>query len=362
MIYTVTVNPALDVTLLCNAPVAPGTARPREEWRHAGGKGIDVSRAIRNLGGPSVAMGLLGGFTGHVIEGLLLEDALEIDFVRISQETRTNVIIITPDPADAAQKVTYRYNAPGPGFQPIEYLELYGKIRDLAAAPLDQRPTYAAICGSLSGTEMNASSYVSIIREFKRMGAVTALDTSGAAMKEALRYAPRPDIVKPNIAEFNELMGDGLLSPAEKTGELSPSEKEEILRRGCQSTCGGEGDERSEFWKRLLSQAIAFRAKYPDLSATLITLGGAGMLLVQQGCIHHAWLNRPVEVVSPVGAGDAALGAFIFARDQNKGWDESLKLAVAAGGAAVTMPGTEAPSAEVVNGLTQNVEMHEEPV
>lgn len=170
MIYTVTANPALDVTIEREEPLLgkEGTVRPRQQQRHAGGKGIDVSRVIRNLGGTSVAMGFLGGFTGHDIEGhLLRDDGLELDFVYISQETRTNVIIIAPDENNPNRRLTYRHNLSGPEVQPMEFLELINKIRNLARGPAERRPTHAAICGSLSGQEMQALGYVSIIQEFK---------------------------------------------------------------------------------------------------------------------------------------------------------------------------------------------------
>lgn len=358
MIITVTVNPALDLTLVCDEPVTDGTVRPRGELRHAGGKGIDVSRVIRNLGGETIATGFLGGFTGKYMEGRLLQEGLEIDFVEIVQETRTNVIINAPDSNDSPKVLNYRYNAPGPEVHPTEYLDLIRKVRELRQADKLKWPKYAAVCGSLSGKTMEAGAYATLIREFKALGAVTALDSSGKAMQESMKRIPRPDIIKPNIVEFNELIGDRLIP------EKMSKPKERWLREQCQSSCGGnQASGMGPFWYSLLQAVHSFRKEYPDIVATILSLGSRGILLVHQDSILHAFLRSPLppeKTAFPVGAGDAALGAILFALDDRNGdWDYALRLGVAAGAAAVGKPGTEAPSREEVMELLPNVDSHD---
>lgn len=188
------------------------------------------------------------------------------------------------------------------------------------------------------------------------MGAVTVLDTSGRGL-EALRFEPRPDIIKPNIAEFNQLTNDGLIPDNLKNAE--PDVKESYLRENCLTNCGkGDEEQASDFWKLLLRQVRTFHSSYPGMKAAMISLGQAGILLVLQERILHAHLEGDVTIKSPVGAGDAALAAFIFTLDNKQNWDEALKWAVAAGAAAVEKPGTESPTADRVKKLCNQVKMH----
>jgi len=101
--YTVTLNPALDRTLHVESLVPGQSTRVGHEARYAGGKGIDVSRALREMGSDSVALGLVGGFAGKELEGRLLLDGVACRFNRIANETRTNIII--HDESSGAEKL-----------------------------------------------------------------------------------------------------------------------------------------------------------------------------------------------------------------------------------------------------------------
>lgn len=359
MIYTITANPALDVTNRCEEPVKPGTTRPKEQWRHAGGKGIDASRVVRNLGGTSVAMGFLGGYTGRFVEGLLRSEGLKLDFINVNQETRTNVIIVAPQ-EETGEIVDYRFNSPGPEVQPVEYLELYKKIEKLRQTDKEKMPTHVAVCGSLC-KGMQATFYVAIVRDFKEMGAFVALDTSGTALKESLKYEPRPDLIKPNIVEFNELIDYALLEDDDRQDPMySDLGEGEFLRAKCKEECGGSGGSPSEFWERLMKQVSECLEKYADMRAIALSLGESGILLALRGKCLHGKLTEPVtHVECAVGAGDAALAALLFERDRGGKWEKALRMAVAAGAAAVTKKGTESPSEEEVVSFRDKVEIHE---
>ena len=129
MICTIAINPALDINLDCDQIIRPTTIRTKQEKRHAGGKGTDVSRVVRNLGGTSVAMGFLGGFTGESIKGLLLEEGLERDSVAIAEETRTNVIISAPLDTAIDKKRDHRFNSQGPKFSLSNPRSCSGRLR-----------------------------------------------------------------------------------------------------------------------------------------------------------------------------------------------------------------------------------------
>lgn len=355
MIYTVTINPALDINIKCGEVIRPTTIRTQRERRHAGGKGIDVSRVVRNLGGTSVAMGFLGGFTGESMKGLLLEEGLELDFVPIAEETRTNVIINAPSPPSGDRR-DHRFNSQGPKVQPVESAKLFEKIERLSTVAPDRRPTHAAICGSLA-RDMKATYYVNIIRYFKDLGAKVWLDSSGSAIRESLRYPPRPDVVKPNLVEFDELVGGRLRAVGTQPTGMSDEEfLDELLEEyDCQS--------QREFWRELNKSGTKFFSTYPGVSALIVTLGARGILLFRDGKVHHSWFEPPEDldfkVESTVGAGDAALAGFVWALEAGKSWEESLTYAVAAAASAVTKPGTEAPDQEQVLSYRKHVETHE---
>lgn len=350
MIFTITVNPALDVNIDCSEIIRPTTIRTQRERRHAGGKGIDVSRVIRNLGGSSIAMGFLGGFTGRIIEGLLQEEGLELNFVRIAEETRINVIINAPI-AEGKPKREHRFNSEGPKVQPYESYELYRKIKSLSSVAPERNPTHVAVCGSLA-REMKGTYYTNIIRYFKDLGARVYLDTSGKAMKESLRFPPRPHVVKSKLNEFDELCNYELSKFCEKSRHEGES-NEELLERMCNEDSGNMGP----FWRKLLQQTKGFLERNYGVQALFLTLGESGILLVQGDRAYHGVFVPPAsfKVVSTVGAGNTALAALILALEERRSWEESLKVAVAASAAAVTRPGTEAPDRDQVVDYMENV-------
>ena len=93
MIYTITLNPAMDRTLWIEKIRSDDSNRIKKEQRYAGGKGIDVSRVLTSLEVVNKALGFVGGFAGEELEGRLLNEGIACDFVRISGETRTNIIV-----------------------------------------------------------------------------------------------------------------------------------------------------------------------------------------------------------------------------------------------------------------------------
>jgi 6-phosphofructokinase 2 len=113
MIYTITLNPALDRTLWIERIRDDVSNRILEEHSFAGGKSIDVSKVLKNFGVDNIALGIVGGFAGRELEGRLLNEGIQADFIRVSGETRTNIII--------HEKETGRqlsFNARGPEIRP----------------------------------------------------------------------------------------------------------------------------------------------------------------------------------------------------------------------------------------------------
>ncbi len=113
MIYTITLNPALDRTLWIQKVRDDVSNRILEEKSFAGGKSVDVSKVLKNLEVDNIALGFVGGFAGRELEGRLLNEGIETDFVRVSGETRTNIII---HETETGKQLAF--NARGPEIKP----------------------------------------------------------------------------------------------------------------------------------------------------------------------------------------------------------------------------------------------------
>ena len=185
MIYTVTLNPAIDRSIVVERLLTEDTTRILSETPYAAGKGIDVSRVIRELGGQSVALGLVGGYDGLQLEGLLINAGVMIDFTRISGETRTNLIL-----REEARGQQYVISATGPEVTATEIGMFYKHVNQI------QDMDYLILSGSLPrGVKPNL--YGQLILAGKQKGAFIVLDTDGKSLSESIEY--QPTCIKPNI-------------------------------------------------------------------------------------------------------------------------------------------------------------------
>jgi 6-phosphofructokinase 2 len=178
VIYTVTLNPALDRTLHVESLVPGQSTRIRSEARFAGGKGIDVSRALREMGSDSVALGLVGGFDGKELEGRLLLSGIACRFTHIANETRTNIII-----QDESSGIETALLARGPEVQPpelMDFLDVLEKSTDMS---------FLIISGSLP-PGLTPEVYCRMISIGNERGAKVVLDTAGEALRQSIRAHP----------------------------------------------------------------------------------------------------------------------------------------------------------------------------
>jgi 1-phosphofructokinase/tagatose 6-phosphate kinase len=194
MIITVTLNAALDKTL--EVPnFKPGRRhRTVDQTTMPGGKGVNIARAIKRLGQPVIATGLAGGATGTRIVEALTDESILNAFVRIREESRTNTAVLDPTTGMHTE-----INERGPSVS-VQELELFrDKLLYLAKG--------ASICvfaGSLP-RGMEPDIYAGLIREVKKLGVTTVVDTDGEPLRLAVRS--EPDIVSPNELEAEELVG-----------------------------------------------------------------------------------------------------------------------------------------------------------
>ena len=194
MIITVTLNAAIDKTLEVPSFTPGRRHRTVDQRTMAGGKGVNIARAIKQLGQPVIATGFAGGATGTRIIEALGDESILNDFVRIHDESRTNTVVLDPTTGSHTE-----VNERGPAITEQE-LELFrDKLLYLA-----QGASICVFAGSLP-RRIAPEVYPDLIREVRRLGVTTMIDTDGEPLRVATRA--EPDVVSPNELEAEELVG-----------------------------------------------------------------------------------------------------------------------------------------------------------
>jgi len=282
MIITVTLNAAIDKTLAVPNFRLGRRHRAVEQTAMAGGKGVNVARALKSLGQPVIATGVAGGPNGTRIIEQLTEEAILNDFVRIREESRMSTAVVDPTSGEQTE-----INERGPLVTEAE-LELFvDKLLYLAKG--------AEVCvfsGSLPrGVE--ADVYARLVAELRKLGVTTVLDSEGDALLLGTRA--EPTVVSPNELEAEELVGHEFSDDQDRLTGLH-----EIAELGA-------------------GEAIMTMA-----SGCLALLGEPERRL------YRATLD-PLEPVSAVGSGDAFLAGYVAARYGGKPPEECARFGVACG-------------------------------
>lgn len=289
MIYTVTLNPAVDRTLWVESLSFGESIRIKREEHYAGGKGIDVSRVIKLLGGESVALGFIGGYTGLEIEGILMNEGISISFTKIAEETRTNII------AHCLHDGTeLKLNARGPEISPIELAHLKRTIESLKPPP-----TIAVLSGSLP-PGLDAGIYSQLVLSFEALGAKAFVDSDGEALRRAL--ASTPFLIKPNRLELEHLVEQELTS-----------------------------------FKEIAQAAHEIASKWVEVC--LVSLGEEGVIMATKSETLH-FIPPPVEAKNTVGAGDSVVAGVALSLHHGKSLRDAVRDGVAAGTASTLTEGT----------------------
>ena len=308
MIITVTLNAALDKTL--EVPnFTPGRRhRTVDQTTMPGGKGVNIARAIKRLGQPVIATGLVGGPTGNRIVDALNDEAILNAFVRIREESRTNMAVLDP-----TTSLHTEVNERGPAVSTSE-LELFReKLLYLAKGA-----SIVVFAGSLPrGVE--ADVYAGLIREVRRLGATAMVDTEGEPLRLAVRAEPH--VVSPNELEAEELVGHEF----------------------------NDDDDRA--------QAVV----------EMTRLGAAeGIMTVSDGCFAYVMEGgspklyrvrvEEQEARSSVGSGDAFLAGYVAARYAGRSAVECLRYGVACGAESIHHFGAGILEATKVDRLLDEVQ------
>ncbi len=290
MIVTITLNPAIDKTIELNHFSLGALNKVENAILDPGGKGINVSKVVESLGGKSIATGFLGGGTGKYIENALNEMAIANDFVQIEGETRTNLKIF-----DRATKETTEINEPGPNVTEAHIARLVEEVEKMIMPPC-----IVVISGS-APKSVPAEIFADLIRAAKKKGAKVFLDASGSAFEAGIKA--KPDFIKPNKHELEQYFDREIHTD---------------------------------------SEVKAAGRHFIDIGIdnVLISLGKEGAYF---GNKDRSLRLKPLKVDahSSVGAGDAFVGAFVYALDHEYEIDEMLKLAIATSAGAVMTVGTK---------------------
>ena len=279
MIYTVTLNPAIDYVVGLDAFVPGAVNRCNRENIEFGGKGINVSRVLHSLGIETTALGFIAGFTGQALEQGLQEMGLSTRFIPASEGmTRINVKI------HAGQET--EINGIGPQILPCELQQLMTQFGTIEAGDT------VVFSGSIP--KCLASDTYGKLMDCLPPQVRTVVDATGEALRCAL--SRKPYLVKPNLPELEDFFG------------IPMDTKEKV-----------------EFAARKMQEMGA--------KNVLVSMAGDGALLItKEGKVYKAPAAKG-KVVNSVGAGDSMVGGFLAALEQGDDLTEALAFGTASGGA-----------------------------
>ena len=277
MIYTLTLNPALDYDIYMDSFQEGDLNLSKEVNIRAGGKGINVSKLLANLGIKSKALGYTAGFTGDFIKKNLYDEGIESDFVELDGITRINVKINNNSKETEIAGLSPKITKEAEG-------KLIEKISKL------QKDDILILSGSIPGS-IERNIYKKLA-EMLPEGTKIVLDTRGNLLKENLNGN---FLIKPNIAELEEMFGTKLSTTAD------------IIKK-----C-------AYFLERNVKNVI-------------VSMGGKGALLVNKEGAYLAEAPKG-ELINSVGAGDSMVAGFIAGIETGRSPEDSFRLAVASGSA-----------------------------
>lgn len=291
MICTLTLNPAIDKSSSVDRLAPEKKMRCGPLLNEAGGGGINISKALRELGVNSHAIFPSGGPNGRLLQQLLADAGIPYSAIKSSGATRESFNI-----TEQATGTQYRFIMPGTLLQPAAIDRCLHKLEFMKP-----RPAYIIASGSLP-PGAPPDFFANVAKIARRLHARAIIDTSG----EPLRLAMEEGVfmVKPNLSELHQL-----------TGKF-PVKQEDIIKAG----------------RELLK-------KYP-CEALAISMGAGGAVLLTRNTVHHACAPA-ARRLSTSGAGDSMVAGMTYMLLQEKNWQDVLHFGIACGTAATMNSGTK---------------------
>lgn len=287
-VYTVTLNPSIDVTLWVDGIDQDAVNHVMDERREAGGKGINVSRVLHAFDVDNLCVALAGEENRQEFSAFLQRDELRFSLLETTGAVRENITLRFGDE-------TVKLNRRGPSLSVI----LLGALMSFLTARI--RPGDIAVFAGSLPENMKKQDYIELILAAKNAGALVAVDNDCLTTEDYRRISPW--LTKPNIHELQHIAGRVLSDEAELL--KAAKELHDVGAQNVSATLGGEG-------MLLLNDEVCLRAKVPV-----------------------------VPVKSTVGAGDSALAGFIIGKVKGYTPEDTVRLSCACGVAATVQEGTE---------------------
>ena len=290
-IVTLTMNPALDKSAEVGRVVPEDKLRCQSPRFDAGGGGVNVARAVTEMGGEATALFLAGGWSGDRLVSLLEEEGVPTNRIPIQQDTRENLVIFETETSQQ-----FRFGMPGPELDHDE-----GERVLEAVEALDPAPEFLVVTGSLP-PGISDDYYGRVVKAARQRGSKVIVDAHGESLRQAL--SAHPFLIKPNLRELGQLAGRKMASD-----EQIEAAARKLVDDGSCEIC-------------------------------MVSMGAGGALWVSSEGTQRL-LAPTVKIRSKVGAGDCTVAGIVLAF--SRGWSErqALDLGVAAGAAAVMTPGTQ---------------------
>jgi len=312
VIITVTPNAAVDKTLTVPNFRTGFRHRASESLTLPGGKGVNIARALKTLGEPTIVTGLVGGRAGQqIVEGLTRENILN-DFVHIAGESRTSTAVVDPTTMTQTEVVEY-----GPVVTAAETAGLLDKIEYLAKGA-----RFVVLAGSLP-RKVSEDFYATVLARIRKHRCFVVLDSAGEPLRRGVRG--RPNLVIPNLREAEDLVGHEF------------HDDQDLV----------------------------------DATGMVCEMGARNVIIkTQHGCVARFQVGRKQRVfrasivhldavVSTVGSGDVFLAGFISARFRKLDLPECLRHALAAGAASTQRYGAGVLDADAAASLLESAEVRE---
>lgn len=282
MIYTLTLNPAVDYYIAVDNLKLGEVNRTKTEQIRFGGKGINVSLVLNEFGIKSTCLGFVGGFTGDALENHLIQNGINCNFVKVTGNTRINVKLNDTD-----------INASGPDISSENLQELYSKLDKLSNGDV------LVLSGSVPKT-LPQNIYETVLEHLKNKDVDFVVDAEKDLLLGTLKY--NPFLIKPNHHELGDIFGVEITD---------------------------------------FDTALTYAKKLQDMGAknVMVSLGELGAVLLDKNGNDYTELAPKGEVISAVGAGDSAVAAFLVEYLNGKDYADCLKLAVATGSATAFSDG-----------------------
>lgn len=304
-ILTVSLNPALDVTLWVNTMDFNEPNKTTEEKVYAGGKAINIARVFAAYGQKNVScLGVAGSDNYKTFTTLLDQDGVAYDFVQIPGAVRENLTLVIPD------KRVLKVNRAG---CPVSAKAMH-EVKDRILREIEGKGRcLLTFAGSLP-PNITPEAYKAFILSLKKENVVVALDSAVFHVEDMEEI--RPFLIKPNLPEFRAMCGTDLRT------------EQSIIK-----------------FAKVLSGSVTH---------VLVSLGGKGLLYVGQGGGVRL-IPSAVEVRSTIGAGDTTLASFVYALERGDSPASAARFAAAAGTASVTLDGTDLVTKQLVEEMMPSI-------